>query len=1439
MTEGATTGGVEAPVGEAAITMHKPRGYQQEMLAESLRQNIIVAMDTGSGKTQIAILRIQEELGRCPPNKLVWFIAPTVALAEQQHSVISQQLPAFQTRILSGNDNVDHWSSQNIWDKILFNIRIVVSTPQVLLDAMWRGFVKLSRIALLVFDEAHRCVSSDPTNMIMQNFYHPALKAGETTELPAILGLTASPVTKSNPAGLKQIEENLNAICRTPVIHREELLKYTHQPEVCTVVYEEYLGELSELLNSLEKLLGLTLADIENDPYVISLKEKKDAKSEAELLKILGSGKTLCRTQLTRLRNRALVIHRQLGPWAADVFVTACVERFIDNISAASQTDIFADWQMEEKIYMTKIFSQLAPCPASRRWGSQPDILSHKVERLVLVLAESYNQGFRVIIFAQERSTVLMLAHILSVHPRMQGIVTGHFLGGSNFANRKSNITELSAPRDQKDAINDLRIGKKHILVTTSVLEEGIDVSACNIVICFDPPTNLRSFIQRRGRARDKKSKFIVFLDEKDNDKLAKWSIMEEEMRKIYSDNMRLLREIEERENIEECSPEFFRIPSTEAVLNYQNARQYLAHFCSTIPCDYTENQPDFVMYYDDTGLVTAKVILPSFLDPSLREAKAKHSWMTERMAKRDAAYQAYLSLYRAGLVNDNLIPFHCEKYKDDAEPTEKQAKLVQISPCFDPWVEIAHMRRSNLPLFQTRIEFSSDLLGLPPMNILLPKPLPCELTFDLFWNEETTISVHLRQGNDDFLDAEAHHAAEFSYILLSSVFQRRMTPNCSDLVTLFWPELEPSLDSPETWLSSITGTVMAEQIMDIHNLETFQKLGVARNLEEYGRRPFIIEKTLYMAAVDDDFPTVSGDGTAQEAREELYLQGTKIPKRTDFLHPVYSDAKSRLHHTAKQYVAARLCSINRLPATYSKFALFVPSITHKIEILFVAEKLSQTILAPVGFENLHLVVTAMSASSAREATDYQRFEFLGDSLLKFHTSVHLTAMNPLWHEGLLSSSKDKIVSNARLSKAALDLGLDAFILTKEFTGIKWRPSYVSDFCEPHSTTGSRRELSRKVLADVVEAIIGAAYIDGGIEKSSRCLPVFLPEVEWISLEGAIEKLYQAVPTPNDPICLSFLPQIETLLGYTFSKRILLLEALTHPCSNYNTMSYQRLEFLGDSVLDHLVVQELFKSPREKSHQDMHLMRTALVNADFLAFLCMSLYLEEDREDPVEQGKAHLSTMRATRKVYLWQFMRHSASWEITTAQQQALRRYEGLCDEIQEALAHSGEYPWALLSRLEAGKFFSDLIESILGAIFVDSHGSLDACRQFLHRLGLMSYMRRVVNGEVELLHPRNRLYHAAGSAKVNFDTRAERVEDDAEGSKVQWICRIRVGDEDIVEVRDGLNKAEIETRASAVAAAIFEARAMESVSEMGSRDTSSDQMLDHSSEMDLTTDY
>ena len=112
-------------------------------------------------------------MDRCPPGKVkparpmrhanhgcplissqrIWFLAPTVDLCAQQHDFISSYLPAIQTRLLVGSDGVDRWSEQRVWDAVLDDIQIVVSTHAVLADALSHGFVKMLDLALLIFDE--------------------------------------------------------------------------------------------------------------------------------------------------------------------------------------------------------------------------------------------------------------------------------------------------------------------------------------------------------------------------------------------------------------------------------------------------------------------------------------------------------------------------------------------------------------------------------------------------------------------------------------------------------------------------------------------------------------------------------------------------------------------------------------------------------------------------------------------------------------------------------------------------------------------------------------------------------------------------------------------------------------------------------------------------------------------------------------------------------------------------------------------------------------------------------------------------------------------------------------------------------------------------------------------------------------------------------------
>ncbi len=131
-----------------------------------------------------------------------WFIAPTVALCAQQKSVLEKHIPV-SVGIVSGANEPNQWKNAALWERVLHTHRIMVSTPQVLLDALRHGYINLGRdISLIVFDEAHHAVDKHPYNRIMKEFYFelPVRHAHESSVVvrPVILGLTASPIYGGN-----------------------------------------------------------------------------------------------------------------------------------------------------------------------------------------------------------------------------------------------------------------------------------------------------------------------------------------------------------------------------------------------------------------------------------------------------------------------------------------------------------------------------------------------------------------------------------------------------------------------------------------------------------------------------------------------------------------------------------------------------------------------------------------------------------------------------------------------------------------------------------------------------------------------------------------------------------------------------------------------------------------------------------------------------------------------------------------------------------------------------------------------------------------------------------------------------------------------------------------------------------------------------------------
>lgn len=85
---------------------------------------------------------------------------------------------------------------------------------------------------------------------------------------------------------------------------------------------------------------------------------------------------------------------------------------------------------------------------------------------------------------------------------------------------------------------------------------------------------------------------------------------------------------------------------------------------------------------------------------------------------------------------------------------------------------------------------------------------------------------------------------------------------------------------------------------------------------------------------------------------------------------------------------------------------------------------------------------------------------------------------------------------------------------------------------------------------------------------------------------------------------------VEKSLGYTFTDEAWLQQALTHPSVDQKrstNLAYERLEYLGDAVLELVVSRELFTRYPKSDEGELTKMRAAIVSRQHLAELCAQL----------------------------------------------------------------------------------------------------------------------------------------------------------------------------------------------------------------------------------------
>ena len=152
-------------------------------------------------------------------------------------------------------------------------------------------------------------------------------------------------------------------------------------------------------------------------------------------------------------------------------------------------------------------------------------------------------------------------------------------------------------------------------------------------------------------------------------------------------------------------------------------------------------------------------------------------------------------------------------------------------------------------------------------------------------------------------------------------------------------------------------------------------------------------------------------------------------------------------------------------------------------------------------FKNPSLLVTALTHPSYggdHHVPHYQRLEFLGDAVLELAVSQYLYSELPEIDEGKLTRIRAALVREETLCRAAKRIGLGRFIrlsVGERHTGGREKPS---------------------ILADVMEAVFAAVYLDGGFDSAVRVIYDMLqdelrPEIleDHIDAKSRLQELLQ------------------------------------------------------------------------------------------------------------------------------------------------------------------------------------------------------------------------------------------------------------------------------------------------------------------------------------------
>ncbi|GFO41771.1 endoribonuclease dicer [Plakobranchus ocellatus] len=184
---------------------------------------------------------------------------------------------------------------------------------------------------------------------------------------------------------------------------------------------------------------------------------------------------------------------------------------------------------------------------------------------------------------------------------------------------------------------------------------------------------------------------------------------------------------------------------------------------------------------------------------------------------------------------------------------------------------------------------------------------------------------------------------------------------------------------------------------------------------------------------------------------------------------------------------------------------------------------------------------------------------------------------------------------------------------------------------------------------------------------------------------------------------------LEDTIQYKFRDRSYLLQAFTHASYHYNTITdcYQRIEFLGDAILDYVITRHLYEDSQKHSPGILTDLRSALVNNNIFAALAVKWGFHK-------YFKAVSPALFQVIDTFVkFQEGKDQDHIDIDEEYQEV-----SMEEPISEEAADDDDEEDEEEVEMEIPKALGDIFESVAGAIYLDSGMSLDAVWTVYYRM-------------------------------------------------------------------------------------------------------------------------